>query len=336
VSDLPLTEGKIPTELLRSLAVFAEAPSEAHERLSGPLGFDGVPTASDYSDVFLFQLYPYASVHLGPEGMMGGEARERVAGFWTALGYTPPAEPDHLAALLGLLATLGEAEASLHGAERALAVRGRVALMHEHVSPWVFAFLARVAELSPVYHGWADLLTDVLRAEVVRLRGVAESDDEAANVAGNVASAALDLPLHLRLAPPLPDPRREGSDAFLSGLLSPVRAGFVVARADLATIARSTELGLRAGERRYALEHLLAQSAPPVLDALAVEADRQGDAHAHRAKWLGEPADFMATRCRTSAVLLRELATEGGTGVAESSPEGGHTVEAAVEAAADA
>lgn len=292
VSDATLTQREgIPAELLRGLAVFAEAPDDSHGRLAGTLGFDRRPTSSDYSDVFLFQLYPYASVHLGQEGMMGGEARERVAGFWTALGYTPPAEPDHLAALLGLLATLGEAEARLDGAERTLAVQSRAALLHEHVSPWAFAFLARVAELSPVYRAWAELLTGVLRAEVVRL-----------HLSG--------LPLHLRAAPPLPDPRQEGSDAFLSGLLSPVRAGMIVARADLATIARSTGLGLRAGERRYALEHLLAQSARPVLEALAHEADRQGEAHADRAAWLGEPADFLAERCRTTAALLHELAAE--------------------------
>lgn len=296
VSDRPHTgdDERVPVELLRSLAVFTEPPSEAHEHLTEALGFDRVPTASDYSDVFLFQLYPYASVHLGPEGMMGGEARERVAGFWTALGYTPPAEPDHLAALLGLLATLGEAEAALTGAERMLAVRSREALLHEHLSPWLFAFLARVGELSPVYRAWASLLSEVLEAEVARLTGL-----------------DLDLPLHLRVAPPLPDPRSEGSDAFLSGLLSPVRSGMIVARADLATLARATELGLRAGERRYALEHLLAQSAPPVLEALAIEAERQGALHTERAPWLGESARFFATRCLATAGLLRALAADG-------------------------
>ena len=125
MSERSAPESETPVELLRSLAVFAEPPDDEHARLADALGLEHVPGASDYSDVFLFQVYPYASVHVGPEGMMGGEARERVAGFWTALGYTPPAEPDHLAALLGLLATLGAAEVALEGAERRLAAQSQ-------------------------------------------------------------------------------------------------------------------------------------------------------------------------------------------------------------------
>ena len=84
-----------PVELLRALTVLAEPPGPAHARVADALGFSEAPAASDFGDVFLFQLYPYASVHVGAEGMMGGDARQRVAGFWRALGRTPPAEPDH-------------------------------------------------------------------------------------------------------------------------------------------------------------------------------------------------------------------------------------------------
>ena len=102
-------------ELLRGLAVFAEAPGPSHAALADALGIPGVPDAAAYSDVFLFQLYPYAPVHLGPEGMMGGEARDRVAGFWRAVGRTPPPEPDHLAALLGLYAALLDLDRHVRG-----------------------------------------------------------------------------------------------------------------------------------------------------------------------------------------------------------------------------
>ena len=83
-----------PIHALRSLAVFAEAPSDEHTRIGAALGFDVVPSPAQYSDIFLFQLYPYGSVYLGPEGMMGGVARERIAGFWHAVGLTPPPEPE--------------------------------------------------------------------------------------------------------------------------------------------------------------------------------------------------------------------------------------------------
>jgi hypothetical protein len=288
--------GEAPTELIRGLAVFAEPPGEEHELLSKLFDFPSCPSASEYSDVFLFQLYPYGSVHLGSEGMLGGEARDRIAGFWSAVGRVPPAEPDHLAALLGLYVELAEAEIELHGAERELSVQSRRALLLEHLAPWVFAFLHRIDELtSGVYSAWASLLGDVLREEVI-----------AATPNGQGL-----MPLHLRVAEAFPDPRVDGAPQFLGAILSPIRSGMIVTRADLARISGELALGLRAGERRYALEHLLAQEPISVLRALAEEAARQGEMHRAREPWLGDVASFMADRAGTTATLLLELAEEG-------------------------
>jgi hypothetical protein len=84
----------------------------------------------------------------------------------------------------------------------------------------------------------------------------------------------------------------------------------ILTRADLARIAGDLGLGLRAGERRYALEHLLAQAPEPVLFALAAEARRQGAAHEARAPWLETSAMFHAARARACAGLLEALASE--------------------------
>jgi hypothetical protein len=61
--------------------------------------------------VFALNCQPYAPVCLAPGGCRGGEGTGRDAGFWRATGIPPPAEPDHLAALPGLYAALGEAAA---------------------------------------------------------------------------------------------------------------------------------------------------------------------------------------------------------------------------------
>lgn len=313
------TRRTAPVEVLRGLAVLAEPPSPEHPGLAEALGLSEAPTPAHYADVFLFQVYPYASVHLGPEGMMGGEAGARVAGFWRALGYDPPAEPDHLAALVGLYASLCTREAELDGARARLTRRSRFALLHEHLAPWVFAFLQRVRDHTAGPLGeWADLLEEVLRSEVEAMgedhatgggEGTPSPDD--GPTAGGDETAVWDgLPVHLREAPPLPDPRAEGAAAFVPGLLAPVRSGFILTRADLARIALRLDLGLRAGERRYALEHLLAQDAPPVLAALADEADAQARLHDARVDWLGATARFHAHRARRAARLLRELAAE--------------------------
>src|SRR3982750_3893746 len=97
-------------ELFRALAVIAEPPTTATEQVAAALGLGPPADASAYTELFLLQLYPYASVYLGAEGMLGGEARDRVAGFWRALGETPPVEPDHLAVMLALYARLVEME----------------------------------------------------------------------------------------------------------------------------------------------------------------------------------------------------------------------------------
>jgi len=298
-TDVPPQTGStarsVPGELLRTLAVFAEPPGPEHSGLSQVLGLSSTPTSSDYSDVFLFQLYPYASVHLGPEGMMGGEAGEKVAGFWSALGYVPPAEPDHLASLLALYVTLSERVEALDAAERVLGRQARRALLAEHLGPWVFAFLERVRELTGgPYGGWSKLLEEALAAEWVDLKC---HEDTA-------------LSSHLQTAPSLPDPRTDGGAAFLGGLLAPVRTGMMLTRADLGRIARDLDLGLRAGERRYALEHLLAQDAPAVLRALSEEARRQGEGHQRRTSWLGQSAEFLFRRTESTSTLLDELISE--------------------------
>lgn len=281
----------------------AEPPDDEHAGLWAALDLGRVPTGQEYSDIFLFQLYPYASVHLGREGMLGGEARDRIAGFWSAVGAVPPAEPDHLSALIGLYLSLAEREAgSDDGAERTLNAEARRALLAEHLTPWVFAYLTRITELTEgPYRRWAELLHAVLKEEV-RIASVAE---------GLVAAT------HLREVPPLGDPRREGASDFLEGLLAPVRAGVLLTRADLAKVARSADLGLRAGERRYALEHLLAQDPPQVLELLAVEARRQARSHSDRVGWLGASSEELSRRAVATAALLDELAAEERAGVHE-------------------
>jgi len=282
--------------------VLAESPGEEHAMIASALGLESVPLVAEYSDLFLFQLYPYASVYLGPEGMIGGVARDRIAGFWHAVGLGPPKEPDHLAALLGLYASLieraGEGESK---AEALLSVQAARTLLVEHLCPWVFTWLDRMQELSSgLYASWAKLLESFLMEELSGA-GARRCVDE---------SGAVSLQ-HLRDVPSLPDPRSDGSETFIAGVLASIRSGMIITRADLAGIARSLDLGLRAGERRYALEHLIAQDAERTLRALAHEARRQGDAHQHRITWLGESAEHLSHRCASTAALLDELAQEG-------------------------
>lgn len=286
----------------------AEAPGPEHARLGELLRLPGAPDPAAHTELFLLNAYPYASVYLGAEGMLGGEARDRVAGFWRALGLTPPPEPDHLSALLGLYASLidrskeeakkesGPKEAAGDGsgpAEAALWERGRRALLWEHLLSWLPPYLLKVEELgSDFYQGWACLLRESLLKELTG----AETPDR--------------LPLHLREAPALPDSveASEQPEEFLGALLAPVRSGVLLFRADLARAGRELGLGVRLGERRFILRTLLSQDADSTLEWLATEARAWRVRHRVLEEGpLGPVATFWAERAEAMAALLDRL-----------------------------
>ncbi len=240
-------------ELLRALAALAEEPGEEHARLAELLDLPGITDSGEYSEVFIFQLYPYASVYLGPEGMIGGEARSRIAGFWTAVGHEVPSEPDHLSALLALYATLREAGEGEKDRAQALMLRqAGDTLLWEHLLSWLPIYLDRFSDVEPpLYQRWAELLARVLEDEAARFPW-----------SGSVNP-------HLEVAPPLSDPREGGLDPFLDSLLAPARSGMILTRNDLVRAAVDLETGVRAGERRFVLKALLGADASALLEWLA-------------------------------------------------------------------
>ena len=278
-------------ELFRALGVLCEPPTPRTATLAAALEIEErAPTEADHTELFLFQLYPYASVYLGPEGQLGGPARDRVAGFWHALGLVPPAEPDHLTVLLGLYASLAEEESEPDEARRLLRRRARAALLWEHLLSWLPPYLGRVAELGGrFYGGWARLLGSALQEEAGRL-GPPDRP-----------------PAHLRDVPDLPDPCEVGGDAFLAGLLAPLRSGLILARADLARCASELGVGLRVAERSYVLKALLAQDPAGTLTWLAGEARRQLAMHRHPPAIVGTSSAFWADRAEAAAALLEQL-----------------------------
>lgn len=276
------------TEVFRALAVLCESPHPSHAALATALDLGVPPPAAEHTQVFTFGAVPYAAVYLGAEGMLGGDAADRVAGFWRALGYVPPAEADHLAALLGLLATLSEAEqAEPDPARAALLGRARAVLLWEHLLTWVPTFARAVAASgSPFYTDWAALLVEVLVAE----------------------SAAVDpptaLPAALASAPGLPEDVDSVRD-LAAALLTPVRSGLVLTRTELARATRDLGLGLRIGERSYVLASMLEQDAVATLDWVAHRADDWAAHHTRDAETLGAPARFWAERATTTAITCR-------------------------------
>ena len=280
-------------ELLRTLATLAEPPSREHEPLAALLDLGPSPDRAAFTDLFELQLYPYASFYLGAEGMLGGEARDRIAGFWRALGETPPPEPDHVSTMLALQAQLAELDSADDAAPPGSWRRARRAWLWEHLLSWLPPFCDKAAVIAPPYYRrWAALLTAALA-------------EEAGSIGGQDR-----LSLHLREAPAMADPRRDGGEAFLAALLAPVRSGLILVRSDLERAARELGLGCRAGERRFALRSLLSQDAAGVLGWLARLADETSRRHGELEPG-GEWARFWTGRAAASGELLADLARQG-------------------------
>jgi hypothetical protein len=274
-------------DLLRALGALCEAPDPGHAGVAEALGLP----APGNDGTFLFQVYPYASVFLGAEGMLGGKARDRVAGFWRAVGLTPPPEPDHLASLLGLAAALFEDEtAETDPARRALRRQARTALLWEHIWSWAMPFLRATAAAGGPFHGaWAALTEETLL-------------DEGRALGGPPA----ELPVALNDAPAFPDDDARLDD-ILTAALAPVRSGIVVTRDDLARAGRALGLGVRIGERRFILRSMVEQDPAGTFRWLADEAAAWAGTHAATGDVLGGIAMFWEERARAANARFLQL-----------------------------
>jgi TorA maturation chaperone TorD len=293
-------------ELFRALAVLVEPPGEEVARVAEALELGSMPEADEYTELFVFQLYPYASVYLGAVGMLGGEARDRVSGFWRALSMVPPpAEADHLALMLALYARLCElASEEREKAEGDVWERARKTFLWEHLLSWLPVYLGKVADLaSPFYRRWSEVLWQALLAEAA------------------AAGVPAMLPLHLRVAPSLVDPRRGEVGEFMQSLLAPVRSGMILTRADLSRASRHLGLGMRLGERAFILRALFNQNAGGMLEWLASEAGLWAERHQSFSDSLGEVGRAWEEKARAAAVLLWELKSEAGETATAAAPE---------------
>ena len=268
-------------ELLRALGALAESASPDTAAPAAALGLGPLDPA-DHTELFVLQLPPFASIYLGANGMLGGDARDRIAGFWRAAGQAPPAEPDHLTTLLSAYASLAEGEE--RGTDRPGWRRLRHAFFWEHLGSWLGPWSRRAREVAPpVYRPWAGLLEEAIAGEAVRL------------------GPPSGLPAHLRDAAPAAD--EDEGPALLGAVLAPARSGVILTRHDLARAADGLGLGLRLGERRYILENFFHQAPEETAAWLAEEARRQAEAMM-TSPTLPELTDHWVERARSTAARL--------------------------------
>ncbi|GAC1343439.1 MAG: hypothetical protein NVSMB29_16110 [Candidatus Dormibacteria bacterium] len=278
-------------ELLRALgaAVLTPPPGNA-----GPCEALGLPaqTGVEHTRVFVLTAPPHAAIHLGPEGQLGGEGLDRISGFWRALGLQAPEDADHLGTLLLLYAELGQAESgAVEDRVRGQMRRARTALFHEHLWSWAPGYLAAVGGLDlEATAAWAELTDQALRAELAELGPAAR------------------LPLALRVAPAALA-ATDSFDETLDAVVAPIRSGMILTYRDLAACGEQAGVGVRRGERRYALKAMLLQDAAATLTWLADHARLWSQRHG-AASPPGDPGRWWAERAAHSHAVLAALAQE--------------------------
>lgn len=276
-------------ELIRALAAFLYTPGPEHPRLAELLALPESPSAAEHSDLLLLQVHPYASIYLSDDGMKGGEVRDLTDGFWRAVGREPPADSDHLGALLGLFAALHEAGSAVtpeDGARGRLTGHAAAALRREFLDDWLGVFLDAVdrAGAAPFYGVWGAMVRRVW-----------------SEATGQAQYLELDPPAEDSEAAAVRHPDEHGMAVFIKDLLAPGKSGLVVTRRELEHEAREAGLAFRAGPRASMLETLLKQ-APA--DTLAWLARVSGEWHAlHVARGQGS----WAKRALGSGRLAVEL-----------------------------
>jgi hypothetical protein len=276
------------SELVRVLGAIALSPPPVSDVLCDAAGLPRI-SGADHTAAFVLLAPPYAAIHLGAEGKLGGEGRDRVEGFWRALGQPPPRDADHLGVLLMSYAGLRDLAPAVPAAARAAET-----LFCEHI--WSFApgYLSAAGALGigPV-SAWAQLTLDVLRAEHGSWPAPAQK-------------AA--LPLALREAP-APLAATASFDEVLDAAVTPACSGMILTQRELAAGAAALGAGYRRGERRYALRAMIEQDKAATLGWLAGYA--AGWAARHAAAYGGTaPGQWWSRRAQHSSDVLATMAGE--------------------------
>jgi TorA maturation chaperone TorD len=225
-------------EILEALAEVIENP-DPHPDILEVLEL--VWTRDGFTELFDFDLPPFASYYLTIGPVLGGEPVGYLRGLLSAYlrPELQPSQPDSLSFLLRLLALLLRQQS----ADRALPI------FYEALSPWLGTYARAIASFAPL--GFT---------RIGALLGEVSQDWSAA------MPSAFSLPYLLRSAPePLEMKDRE---TVIDSLLSPIASGLILPRSELIRITHRHGLGMRPGGRRFSFQSLLDTSPSETLGAI--------------------------------------------------------------------
>src|SRR5688572_28284183 len=161
--------------LFSSLGEIIEAPGAEQARMARMLGLAGEPNRNEFTNLFVVQLFPYASIYLNANGLAGGAVRRRVTDYWKMADAISPHEPDHITALLKPYGSLHPTHGDYPTSDM---TDIRRIIFWEILASWLPMYLLRIRELgSSLYQAWSDVLFDVIEAEAAQLAAPAVMTD---------------------------------------------------------------------------------------------------------------------------------------------------------------
>lgn len=231
-----------------------------------------------FSWLFDFNVYPYASVFLDPSGMLNAPWSGFVAGVYQALGLELSegaglAAADHVGAQLESLAVLTGREAD-GGLEAQRSLHAQRSLLFEHVLPWLPSFVAAIERADRgFYRALARLSLGTVLEHAEALSAGVE--------APAFSFAEAEEPV------PTPSVSKKGAGEArqkLQSLVTPARSGLFLSRADIQRLGRELDLPTRFAERAFMLEALLSSAADSdklgdLFGRLHAEAAAQGEVY---------------------------------------------------------
>lgn len=128
-----------------------------NDELATILGVDSGDShyGAEHYQLFIHNVFPYAAIFLGEEGLLGGTITENVSAFYHRIGFQPTSDdsPDHLSTELDAMAYLSYAELDAvedqlpHQVQRLRQFQRR--FLDDYLLRWLPAFVIAVEQQSP-------------------------------------------------------------------------------------------------------------------------------------------------------------------------------------------
>lgn len=242
----------------------------------------GIPdpdeTAAAHQHLFGFNVFPFESIFLGTDNLLGGPVTERVLESYGDMGFYPDQadhSADHVGTELGFLSFLCGAEADAIEDDQPNATQGMRSLQQDfldkHLLCWLPALVQSIhqqtdrsfgraseVDFHQFFAGLADLTLETVLAHRAELA-----------THGFAAAAQLELPP----SPNLLDNDKTGLADIARFLITPAYSGFYLSRDDVGQLAQLGGLPRGFGDRQNMLVNVLRvagkyQQLTEILDSL--------------------------------------------------------------------